>query len=291
MRRSTVRAFALCILPLAARADEISVAGRDRSYEIYRPETLDRALPAPLVIMLHGGFGTGEQARRSYGWDAAAKAKGFVVAYPDGVRRSWNAGGDCCGPSRRDAVDDVGFLTALIRKVSAEQTIDPARIYLTGISNGAAMAYRYACDGAVPIAAIASISGAMPGGCPNPHAVSVLEIHGLQDRNIPFAGGKGSKGVTGIDWPPVEAGLDAFRKADQCGAGERRAEGAVVTIRAACAMGREVRLITIADAGHQWPGSTANRPLAQLLLDVDPPSKALDATAVAWDFFQNHPRP
>jgi len=50
-----------------------------------------------------------------------------------------------------------------------------------------------------------------------------------------------------------------------------------------------VELITIAGAGHQWPGATPN-PLAQRLLHTDPPSTALNATQVIWQFFAAHAR-
>jgi polyhydroxybutyrate depolymerase len=55
------------------------------------------------------------------------------------------------------------------------------------------------------------------------------------------------------------------------------------------AHGRTVELITIAGAGHQWPGATPD-PLAQRLLHADPPSTALNATQVIWQFFAAHPR-
>jgi polyhydroxybutyrate depolymerase len=217
-----------------------------------------------------------------------ANAKGFVVAYPDGVRRSWNAGGGCCGPASRDKVDDVGFITAMIRAISRAQNIDPKRIYLTGISNGAAMSYRYACAGSIPIAAIGSVAGTMPGGCSAPHSLSVIEIHGLKDQNIPFDGGVGTKGVVKLDWPSVQTSLDIFRRADHCGTAEVNVAGVVATSVNSCTRGDQVTLITISDAGHQWPGATPNRPMARVLLNLDPPSSAMNATAVLWEFFQRH---
>jgi polyhydroxybutyrate depolymerase len=261
-----------------SRDHKLSIGGGDRSYLLYRPATLDRRLPVALVIMLHGGFGTGAQAEKSYGWDEMADAGGFVVAYPDGVGRSWNAGGTCCGPAFRDHTPDVAFLDRLIAAASSDENIDRNRIYITGISNGAAMAYRYACDGKIPVAAIGSVAGTMPGDCAGPRPVSVMEIHGLQDQNIPFAGGVGAKGVTRIDWPPVETGLDIFRRADRCQPAATRKSGVVERRDAACADGRAISLITIADAGHQWPGAVARHPLIERLLRLDPPSSALNAT-------------
>jgi polyhydroxybutyrate depolymerase len=263
----------------------LSAGGHERTYHIHRPAGLGSG--APLVIVLHGGFGTGRQAQKSYHWDEEADRHGFVVAYPDGHGRSWNAGGLCCGPARRDGYDDVAFLTALMRTMERSDGIDPKRIYLTGISNGAAMSYRYACEGELPVAAVGAVSGSFSTPCPHPHATSVMEIHGLQDRNIPFSGGHGAKAATDVQWLPVEETLGYFRAADDCAQPTLHKQGVVETAAARCAAGREVTLITISDAGHQWPGST--RPgWVGLVLGLDPPSTALDATPVLWRFFAAH---
>jgi len=284
--------FAILLLSSPAVADEkISVDGRDRSYTVYRPSGLSAARPVPMVVVLHGGFGTGSQAEKSYRWDSLANDKGFVAVYPDGYRRSWNAGGGCCGPAYRENVDDLKFITAMIRAVSGVHNIDPKRVYLTGISNGAAMSYRYACEGTISISAIGSVSGTMPGGCASPKPVSVMEIHGLKDQNIPFAGGKGTKGVTSIDWPTVQASLEAFRRLGHCKPADATVAGVVTTAVSNCTNGTQIALITVADAGHQWPGAEPNRPVARLLLGLDPPSTAIDATEVLWDFFQRHVAP
>src|ERR1700761_4825425 len=94
-------------IPAGSSAHSISVGGVTRTYLVYRPATLPAA--APLVVMLHGGFGTGSQAEKSYGWDAQADAGHFLVAYPDGLNRAWNAGGGCCGQPAKDNTDDTGF--------------------------------------------------------------------------------------------------------------------------------------------------------------------------------------
>jgi polyhydroxybutyrate depolymerase len=88
----------------------MAFGGLNRSYRVYQPAGL--AAAAPLVVMLHGVTGNGEQAENSYGWDPLADWAKFVVAYPDGVERAWNGHG-CCGRSARENIDDVGFITAL----------------------------------------------------------------------------------------------------------------------------------------------------------------------------------
>jgi polyhydroxybutyrate depolymerase len=49
---------------------------------------------------------------------------------------------------------------------------------------------------------------------------------------------------------------------------------------------RAISLITITDAGHQWPG--ARHPLIKRLLRLDPLSTALNATEALWRFFESH---
>jgi polyhydroxybutyrate depolymerase len=273
-----------------ARAESLIVSGHERTFLVYRPPALSRANLVPLVIVLHGGFGSGLQAKRSYHWDDEADRNGFVVVYPDGFRRSWNAGGLCCGPAFRNDVDDIGFITRLIEATLHTENIDHKRVYLAGISNGAALAYRYACEGPYPIAAIGSVSGGTSVSCPRPHPVSAMEIHGLDDRNIPFMGGIGSKAFAQVPWLPVERTLGAFRRANHCNVPSSRESGPVRTEASRCAQGRDVVLIAIAGAGHQWPGARPHRGIvASLILRLDPPSTALDATSVLWDFFRSHP--
>src|ERR1700730_1683913 len=86
----------------------MACGGLDRTYRVYKPAGL--AAAAPLVVMLHGAFGNGEQAENSYGWDPLADSSKFVVAYPDGVGRTWNGHG-CCGRAAQENHADAGFLT------------------------------------------------------------------------------------------------------------------------------------------------------------------------------------
>ena len=282
----------LCAASPAARepASEVrhlEVGNIDRTYRLHRPTTLAANTAVPLVIMLHGGFGSGGQAEGAYGWDELADREGFLVAYPDGLHRSWNAGGMCCGPALRNQVDDTGFLDRLIETLIAHEGVDPARVYLTGMSNGAAMAYRYACAGEHRLAAIGPVAGTFSLACSRPQPVSVLAIHGLADEHVPFAGGQGTKGVTRGEWVPVPRTIAAFRQASRCGAPLVRQDGPVHRDSASCEEGRDVVLLTIEAAGHQWPGPE-RRSLGQRTLGADPPSRALDATQVLWAFFAAH---
>ncbi|MGE5134557.1 MAG: alpha/beta hydrolase family esterase [Gemmatimonadota bacterium] len=270
-------------VPAGSSEQTITAGGVARTFRLYRPAGLTGA--APLVVVLHGGFGSGSQAERSYRWDAQADRGRFLVAYPDGLNRAWNAGGGCCGTPARTGTDDTGFITAMIAAIERQTPVDRARIYATGISNGGIMAYRLACDTRI-FAAIGPVAATQLGPCPAPAPVSVIHIHGTADRNIPYQGGPGA-GVAHIDGPAVPALNATWRGIDHCAAPSVTTAGAVTTSVASCPGGRTVELITVAGAGHQWPGSVP-RPFVQRLLHLDPPSTALNATGVIWRFFAAH---
>jgi polyhydroxybutyrate depolymerase len=261
-----------------------ATGGQLRTYRLYRPADLSGTVP--LVMMLHGGFGSGAQAQRSYGWDDAADAGRFLVAYPDGRFKAWNAG-TCCGWPARTGVDDVGFLGALLDHLVATEGVDPGRFYVAGMSNGAMMAYRLACELPGRLAAIGPVAGTMTVPCGSAAPTSVLHIHGMDDRAVPYEGGVG-EGFGRDHRPPVPATIAHWRAVDACGAATVTTDPPVTTDNADCALGTTVRLVTIEGAGHQWPGSTDSA-LAGLVLD--PPSTALDATAELWAFFSTKTRP
>lgn len=259
---------------------QLKIAGGDRSYRIYRPQGLSG--PAPLVLFLHGGFGSGAQAEAAYGWDAQADAGRFVVAYPDSLDQAWNAGGGCCGRPAAQGVDDVGFLTAVVRDIEARVTIDPDRVYATGMSNGVIMTYTLACRTDL-FAAIGPVAATMLDPCPHPVPLSVIHVHGSADTTVRYLGGRGD-GPAHIDGPAIPDLNATWRRIDGCGDPRVVTSGPVTTSTAACPDGRAVELITVAGAGHQWPGS------AKVREGADPPSTALDATSTIWRFFAGHHR-
>src|SRR5581483_3179096 len=144
-------------IPIGQSSHTVHFGGVARTFRLYRPQGLTGAVP--LVVVLHGGFGSAAQAERSYHWDSAADNGHFLVAYPNGLHRAWNAG-SCCGEPQKAGVDDVGFITATVAAVEQHFRIDAARVFVTGMSNGAMMALRLACQTDV-FAAIASVAGTL----------------------------------------------------------------------------------------------------------------------------------
>jgi polyhydroxybutyrate depolymerase len=252
----------------------MSIDGIERTYLVHVPP--DLAAEPALVLMLHGGFGSGRQAERAYGWNARADAAGFVIAYPDGIGRTWNAG-DCCGSSAREDVDDVTFLTKLVATLQEDFGIDSARTFATGMSNGAMMTYRLACETSL-FAAIAPVAGTVVTACDDPATTSVLHVHGLDDSSVRMDGTAGD-GAGKVDGMPVDDAVALWSAAGDCGDAVVTEEGDVTTSTTSCTDGVTVTLVTVAGAGHQWPGSVPREGAE------DPPSDALDATTLIWEFF------
>jgi polyhydroxybutyrate depolymerase len=254
----------------------LAFGGLDRTYRVHKPTGLPAT--APLVVMLHGAFGDGDQAENSYGWDPLADSAKFVIAYPDGVGGTWNGHG-CCGTAARENIDDVGFITAMIGRISAALSIDKSRVYATGMSNGGIMSYALACKSAV-FAAIGPNAATQLDPCTTPHPTSVIHIHGTADRLVPYNGGQGWSTVNG----PSITDLNAFwRNVDQCGPPDITTNAPITTSTAKCADDRSVELITIDGGRHKWPGGTT------FFERGDPTTHALNATQTIWQFFAAHP--
>src|SRR5260370_8384660 len=125
--------------------------------------------------------------------DSAAEAEGFLAGYPDGTGGMpdrllpWNAG-TCCAYSVINKIDDVGFTLALLADLDARHPVDRRRVYATGLSNGAMMAWRLAVEASGQIAAIAPVAGAkvLPARQPHPPG-SRMHFHSLDHPPPPHA--------------------------------------------------------------------------------------------------------
>ena len=150
----------------------LKVGDLDRRYTVHVPPGYDGRAALPVVIMLHGGGGTGRAAAVETGWSQKADRAGFLAVYPDAMPpdptkpssfarnpQLWNDGSERFyhGQNR---VDDVGFLNAMLDDLSARFALDRRRVFVAGFSNGASMAFRVGAELSGRIAAIAPVAGA-----------------------------------------------------------------------------------------------------------------------------------
>ncbi|MBN2086123.1 MAG: hypothetical protein JW748_12965 [Anaerolineales bacterium] len=271
----------------------VDVAGMKRSYLLYIPENIRSAPLVPLVLVFHGGGGRPENMPTITGFTNRAETEGFAVVYPRGTSRlgfipmfTWNAG-FCCGWSQREEIDDIGFVRALLDDLESVFPVDPRRIYATGLSNGAILSYRLACELADRIAAIGPVAGTQNIiACHPSRAVSVIHFHGTADPNEPYEGGRGS-GPSSVSFAPVRDTIAFWIQADGCPETALREESGPALREAygPCRDGSAVELYSIAGGGHSWPGGERWAPFAE------EPTGAIDATEVMWEFFQAHPKP
>jgi len=273
--------------------------GRARTYLVRVPDSVARrnapVAPVALVLVLHGGGGNAENAERMFGWTEKGRREGFIVAYPEGTGRgrfpmyTWNAG-HCCGFAMENRVDDVGFIDALITQLQRQYPIDPARIYVTGMSNGGMMTHRLGIALSHRVAAIAPVVGALFGDEAAPHApVSAIVFNGMVDASVPYEGGKGGGiGARAWDGTPTKPALQQgtfWAAADGCATTPRTEErGRTVVTTYDCPASLGVVLYALKDGGHAWPGGKRGTPMG------DDPGNAVDATAMIWDFFAAHPK-
>lgn len=275
----------------------LNVDGVERSYRLYVPSTLPDGENVALLVALHGGGGSGAQFEQTSEFDHLAEANGFIVAYPDGTAigttngHVWNAG-NCCGRSQqnRDNVDDVGFIAALLSELERSQPVDPTRVFFTGHSNGAMMSFRLACELSTEIAAIAVQSGPLGvDACDLDHPMSVLEIHGTDDSNVPIDGGLGS-GVSNTDFASPQASVQRLADLAGCRGPEDSVapDNATVTYRvwSGCSDDVRVQMTIVEGAHHAWMGH--DPPPRERAPDQSAADENFDSSLAVWAFLANH---
>ncbi len=249
--------------------------------------------PAPVVLAFHGGGGSPQHIQEQSMLNEKSDREGFIAVYPEGtgprirgqVIGTWNAG-RCCGKAMEDARDDVAYTRDIIESVAEKAPIDRRRIYATGHSNGALMAYRLACDMSEEIAAIAAV-GAHDAEieCNPTRKVPVIHFHGMNDESAMYNGGTcGKRAGPGWSCRSVPEYLAMWASRNECGATQH------VTYQKGEATCMEydnckasVVLCTIQNAGHTWPGGQYAGNLGEEELGAISPD--INANDEMWKFF------
>jgi polyhydroxybutyrate depolymerase len=225
----------------------IQHGGRMRHFSVHVPISVEAGTAVPLVLDFHGNGSSGSQEESSSGWRAKGDSEGFVVAYPDGVGNGWNVG-NCCGEALMGMVDDVGFAREIVKTISAAVCIDPKRVYATGLSNGAGMAHRLACEAADVFAAIAAASADLvTDPCTPARPISELSVRGLSDTAVAYEGG--NTGSTGWYSPGAQGTLMLWKDIDGC-TGDVDTSKPYCETYSNCKDGVEVTLCSLPNTGH-----------------------------------------
>ncbi len=176
----------------------VAAGGRTRTLTVVGAPAAVR--PRALVLVFHGSRQTGDVHRAFTGGvlDELAADGSAVVAYLDGYRGNWNdARLESRFPARRDGVDDVAFVRAVVARLAETHGIDPSRVVAVGFSNGGQFVMRLLHEvpgelaGGVVIAATMPVprSFLAPVDAGGPERPPVALVAGTRDPIIPFAGG------------------------------------------------------------------------------------------------------
>jgi len=294
----------------ALRWETLSFHGKARTYAVYVPDSL--ALPAPLVLLLHGGGGSVEGAwaqEAGRTWRRLADAHGFVLALPQGrpdpsnpEAHHWN---DCrTGIANRQAaslLDDVGFIDALIDALDDQHGLDLRRVYATGASNGGMMSYRLAFELGGRLAAIGAVIANLPApsecGVPTT-PIPVLMMNGTQDPLMPHEGGcvasrRCDRGRVLSTQETVEVwvalnGASPIPQIEPLPDRDKRDGSAVTRLNYPNVTGPEVVLYRVDGGGHTVPGNE-RVPFGRRLV-VGLKNRDIDGPVEIWRFFARHAR-
>jgi len=280
--------------------------GVERWYLRHVPPAHDGTTPVPVVVDLHGYSEGAEVHTLVSGLGPYGDEQGFVTITPHGQGLGpvplWDT-----SPGGPDQV----FLEGVLDDVEASLCVDTARIFVTGLSNGAMMTSTLACELSDRFAAAAPVAGVTEvAGCDADRHVPVVAFHGTDDgflsydggfgpqvASLPSPDGQGTLGdvadqpgepvqPTGPSVPEVVADW-ADRNGCKDSAPEEEAVADDVTVLSFdCPPGAEAELYRVEGGGHSWPGSEF---LANVESIVGHTTMTISANEVMWEFFEQHP--
>jgi len=267
--------------------------GFTRYYAVYVPQLQSGSM----VLFLHA---TSSWRSIPYShvsaWEQVSDQGGFIMIWPISTfdpsgqpGPTWHWECDGCSSGFPATPDDSGFLRWLITSLQSQYSISPGKTFVAGMSSGGFMTHRVGMELSDLIAAIAPVSGMQyiqPSGTtfvaplvPNP--VSVYELHGDLDRDVPYCGGARSYWSVRAFSPSTDSDVSFWDgpNANNCtafsqsqplctaaGHPTRNVNGQDAT---GCLGGVEVVFERELGEGHTWPAGTE---------------------AKIWAFFQAHSR-
>lgn len=229
--------FMVGLMP--AKADNITVDGTSRSYNVIVPNNLGEG--RPLLIFCHGynqdagWMQNSEFKDNNVSMEAVCDTAKFVCVFPNGINKSWDTSGD----------RDINFIKAIIDKMVTQHKIDRNRVYLGGFSMGGMLTYHAMNKIPDLIAAFCPCSGYPMGGATanaNVRAIPILHIHGTGDGTCAFSG--------------VQPALNVWIKHNGCPTTAKTVNsyngfsGAKMHTWGPGNDGVEVKLLELADKGH-----------------------------------------
>ena len=270
-----------------------------RHYKLFVPAAAAAGTPLPLVVLLHGCSQNPDDFAAGTGINTLAAQQGVLVLYPEqnqtgNANRCWNW---FRPEDQLRGSGEPALLVAMVHDAMQHHAVDPARVYVAGLSAGGAMAAVLGQQYPDVFAAVGVHSGVVAGGAhdvmsafsamksgakeqrhaPRPvSAVPTIVFHGDADSTVHPRNGDQITKATVRHTPASALHSTASKGTTAAGrtytrATHRSADGTVSTEQ-----------WTVHGSGHAWSGGKASGSY------TDP--QGPDASAEMLRFFLAHPR-
>lgn len=289
--------------------DYVKTGGLNRPFRVHLPSNHNKSRATPVVLVFAGLKMSGESMIGVTGLSGTANRNDFIVVYCESTGE-WEDG------MKNQRVDDVGYVDAVITRLSQTVSIDTHRIYAVGLSNGGYFCQLLACSMPEKIAAIAVVaSTGMEQALKRSkgeRAIPVVFFLGTEDPLINWGDGQSKKlgkyaqklGLAEIDpsllglaqyggWYSVPQLINFWTTHNHCQGPPRSSyepdrdpnDGMRVKKDVWGNRGNEVVLYTIEGGGHTWPGCIllAGRRQSSCCQDIN-------TGEAIWDFFKYQSR-
>jgi polyhydroxybutyrate depolymerase len=239
----------------------MQVGDMTRSYTVLTPAKKTLPASAPIIIVLSGLNSSQSQEITRDQLTSYVTAGDAELVYPLAYRESWNAIG-CCSWAAGAAVNDVGFIEALVQKV------DPGNarpIYLMGYSNGGRLAYTLACKDPLLFDGTAIVKADPMTWCNIAVPQKFLQVSSTDDTDVPwYTGEKGNFRET----PAAQVQDADLRYVDQCSTTSASAQQGNMTLTTwpDCADGASVSFAVYTAGVHSYPRPPVSFPAASQVI-------------------------
>ena len=261
----------------------IASGGKNRTYLLSLPSAATGRVP--LVFDFPGlGETAKEEAAYSHLSDMAAQ-RGWIGVTPQasGTVPTWTIP-PLPGP------DDVKFIDDLLQSLVGLGCVDPHRVYVAGISNGASFAGVLGCQRAADFAGAAMVAGINAYAiCADQAPLPVIGFNGTADPIVPYNGGRifgGADQQGGGIVPKATDALAGWAVRNHCpGDANTSNPAADVQLLSYTQCQKASELYSLVGGGHTWPGA---QPVADKVLG--PTNTSVSATQLILDFFAQQTR-
>jgi len=302
-----------------------------RSFIVHLPKFYDKAKKYPVVLLLHPIDADGDDMARLTHFNETSDANNFIAVYPNALARRWDIGSQQQaehrprrggygrggggwpgggwpggggqrrsggqggnggnGRERPQSSNDLAFIDRVLDKVEFEYSVDPARVYAVGLSEGGLIDFRLGCLMSERIAAIATVGAELPEplskACLPSHSIPLMMVNGTADPVFHYKGGDDRQlRVTTLS---AEATARTWAKLSNCDEKSKHSEippmvsgdkQIHVDEFDACQQGARVVLYSLDGGGNTWPRGEQYEPESK----VGKVSSDFETNGSIWKF-------